>query len=134
MTDSSTADGWNERYPIGTPVNAYPGTRDDPPMVTRTRSKAWTLGHGAPVVAVVGRAGGIALTHVDPIDEPTLWSIASHMSTQLPNGRTIYQATGAAVSVRWWPDGRVEPGDSAMHVIDGDEVRLADPDGGPTGG
>lgn len=69
-----TADEWNERYPIGTPVVAYPGVLPDDPTAaslctrldTRTRSAAWTLGHGRPVVKVEGRAGGIALTHIDP--------------------------------------------------------------------
>ncbi|MEU0634365.1 hypothetical protein [Streptomyces sp. NPDC005989] len=65
-----TADEWNERYPIGTPVLAYPGTRDADPLDTVTRTPAWTLGHGAAAAAVVsveGAAGGIRLTHVDPI-------------------------------------------------------------------
>ncbi|MCX5601581.1 hypothetical protein OOK29_25865 [Streptomyces phaeochromogenes] len=30
-----------------------------------TRSAAWTLGHGEPVVLVDGYSGGIALTHID---------------------------------------------------------------------
>ncbi|MFF2009137.1 hypothetical protein ACFVWY_08700 [Streptomyces sp. NPDC058195] len=64
---SMTADEWNERYPVGTPVIAYPGTRDDEPLDTVTRSRAWTLGHGAAVVSVEGESGGIHLTHVDPI-------------------------------------------------------------------
>ncbi|MFD7066111.1 hypothetical protein ACFV97_02625 [Streptomyces sp. NPDC059913] len=63
-----TADEWNARYPVGTPVLAYPGTRDDEPLDTVTRSRAWTLGHGAAVVSVEGEAGGIHLTHVDPVD------------------------------------------------------------------
>ncbi|MCX5112173.1 hypothetical protein OOK13_40440 [Streptomyces sp. NBC_00378] len=64
---SMTADEWNERYPVGTPVLAYPGTRDDEPLDTVTRTPAWTLGHGAAVVSVEGEAGGIHLTHVDPM-------------------------------------------------------------------
>lgn len=67
------ADEFNSRYPVGSPVIAYPLTRpeDNQPefferLVTRTRSKAWNLGHGVPVVAVDGYAGGIALDHVDP--------------------------------------------------------------------
>lgn len=58
---------WNERFPIGTPVKAYPGTFDDPPLRTRTRSEAWELGHGDVVVKVEGHAGGICLSHVKPI-------------------------------------------------------------------
>ncbi|MFF9271091.1 hypothetical protein [Streptomyces rochei] len=60
-----TADEFNDRYPVGTPVIAYPDTREDPPLLTCTRSRAWELGHGLPVVMVDGYSGGICLTHVD---------------------------------------------------------------------
>jgi hypothetical protein len=77
-----TAEQWNERYPIGTPVIAYPGVRPEHPaaaelcavLTTRTRSIAWNLGHGTPVVAVDGYAGGIDLGHIDlnlPAEETT---------------------------------------------------------------
>lgn len=73
LTDQqSDAERWNTRYPIGTPVTAYPGTRptDDPNaerLITRTRSEAKVLeGHTA-VVWVDGHSSCIALTHVDPI-------------------------------------------------------------------
>jgi hypothetical protein len=73
-----TADAWNAVYPPGTPVVAYPGVLPDDPtaaslctrLETRTRSKAWTLGHGEPVVAVEGRSGGISLGHVFPAAVP----------------------------------------------------------------
>jgi hypothetical protein len=68
-----TADEWNALYPVGTPVTAYPMVRPEHPaadlckrLETVTRSRAWNLGHGAPVVAVEGYSGGIHLTHVDP--------------------------------------------------------------------
>ncbi|MEU6237384.1 hypothetical protein, partial [Kitasatospora sp. NPDC047058] len=70
----------NDRYPVGTPVTAYPGVRpehpaysalDDHRLETRTRSAAWTLGHGEPVVAVEGYAGGISLEHIDLRTEET---------------------------------------------------------------
>nr|BFD90688.1 hypothetical protein KitaXyl93_20480 [Kitasatospora sp. Xyl93] len=70
-----TAAAWNDRYPPGTPVTAYPGVRpeyaaeigltDYTRLETRTRSAAWNLGHGTPVVAVDGYAGGISLEHID---------------------------------------------------------------------
>ncbi|MFF9901267.1 hypothetical protein [Streptomyces longispororuber] len=85
------AEQWNARYPVGTPVTAYPSVRPEDPRAvayrkraaagrltgstgtdpcrrveTVTRSVAWTLGHGAPVVLVEGETGGILLTHVDP--------------------------------------------------------------------
>jgi hypothetical protein len=59
---------WNEKYPVGTPVVAYPGARGETGLTTRTRSRAWQLGHGSPVVAVEGRGGGILLTRIDVID------------------------------------------------------------------
>lgn len=86
------AEDWNARYPIGTRVMAYPSVRPEDPLAigyqeraeagrlfgdrdtdpcrrldTFTRSVAWKLGHGAPVVLVEGYTGGIALTHVDPL-------------------------------------------------------------------
>lgn len=127
----TTSTEWNERYPIGTPVRAYPGERGGRHLDTRTRSTAWTLPSlptGTPVVLVDGHAGGIALTHVDPAepddDGSIMWSIGNAVRTQLPNGRTVYQRTGGALSVRWWPDGRVETVDLTFLVV-GDEVRLA---------
>ncbi|WP_049569100.1 hypothetical protein [Streptomyces sp. SBT349] len=62
------ADAWNAAHPVGTQVVAYPATRADEPLYTWTRSMAWALGHGEPVVLVEGRSGGIALSHVDPVD------------------------------------------------------------------
>lgn len=66
------ADAFNRRYPVGTPVIAYPLTRpeDNNPsffkrLETVTRTPAWILGDGDPVVSVEGYAGGICLTHVD---------------------------------------------------------------------
>lgn len=69
-----TAEQWNGRYPPGTPVTAYPGLRPEHPafaefrskrLETRTRSAAWNLGHGEPVVLVNDYAGGISLEHID---------------------------------------------------------------------
>lgn len=65
------ADEFNARYPVGTPVLAYPGARptDDPSderLLTRTRSKASVLGGHTDVVWVDGHSACIALSHVDP--------------------------------------------------------------------
>lgn len=63
-----TAARWNYLHPVGTQVVAYPCTRycpEHPGLETATRTPAWELGHGQPVVSVEGRTGGIALTHVD---------------------------------------------------------------------
>ncbi|BDT39487.1 hypothetical protein [Streptomyces yaizuensis] len=65
------AAAWNALFPVSTQVTAYPGTRQDPGVETWTRSTAWTLS-GTPVVLVHGHAGGIALSHVDPVVEEGL--------------------------------------------------------------
>lgn len=82
------ADDFNDNYPIGTPVVAYPSIRPEHPVAleyqkrlrkghtfeitdpckrldTVTRTPAWILGHGEPVVSVEGYAGGICLSHID---------------------------------------------------------------------
>ena len=71
------AEDFNAKHPIGTRVIAYPGVRpefdaklaEQTRLVTTTRTPAWTLGHGEPVVSVEGYAGGICLDHVDVITE-----------------------------------------------------------------
>ncbi|MFD7669053.1 hypothetical protein [Streptomyces sp. NPDC059788] len=85
---------WNALYPMGTPVVAYPGVRPEDRLAvavrkrqvdgrfveeadanlcrartTVTRTPAWTLGSGDPVVSVEGGTGGIHLTHIDVIVE-----------------------------------------------------------------
>ncbi|MGI5531538.1 hypothetical protein ACQEVX_30420 [Streptomyces syringium] len=72
------AEQWNAHYPVGTPVVAFPGIRPQGEQAgwicerieTRTRSRAWPLGGHTPVVMVEGHAGGIALTHIDPVETP----------------------------------------------------------------
>lgn len=57
---------WNERYPVGTPVTYWPGFQTGEGRTSRTRTPAWVICESA-VVSVDGYAGGIALTHVTPI-------------------------------------------------------------------
>ncbi|MFJ6239060.1 hypothetical protein ACIQH0_33830 [Streptomyces griseus] len=65
------ADDFNALHPVGTPVMAYPLTRPGvnehffKELDTVTRTPAWILGDGSPVVSVEGYAGGIHLSHVD---------------------------------------------------------------------
>ena len=86
-TDANPADAFNARYPVGTPVLAYPGLRPDDPFVVTARkqraarghadpactdlvsSEAQVLGGHTPVVWVDGHAACIALTHINPIEE-----------------------------------------------------------------
>lgn len=60
---------WNARYRMGDPVRYWPGVREGEGTESRLRSAAWVLGSGEPVVKVDGYAGGIALTHVEPLVE-----------------------------------------------------------------
>lgn len=56
---------WNAKYPVGTPVSytAYPHAE---PFASKTRSEAWELGHGEPVVLIEGKTGGICLFALKP--------------------------------------------------------------------
>lgn len=67
------ADFWNTLYPEGTRVRYWPvmpPMDGIPPVESRTRSIAWNLGNGAPVVKVEGRTGGLLLSHLEVLDEP----------------------------------------------------------------
>lgn len=68
------AEEFNAAYPVGTKVTYYPlrGENDElvkndpdhPPLSTKTRTEAWTLGHGAVVVSVEGKSGGVSIEHL----------------------------------------------------------------------
>lgn len=60
-----TADEWNEKHPEGTHVDLV--LDDGSRMRTKTRSIAWNLGHGQPVVKVDGKSGGWLLSRVVPL-------------------------------------------------------------------
>jgi len=60
-----TAADWNAAHPVGTPVIYRPIRGRDAGMCwTATRSEAWDLGDGTPVVSVKGRTGGVSLEHL----------------------------------------------------------------------
>lgn len=58
---------WNRAHPIGTEVRFWPGARDGEGIESKTRSEAWVLASGCPVVSVMGRSGGMALSHVEAV-------------------------------------------------------------------
>lgn len=67
--DDISAKEFNEKFPIGTPVVYYPihpevGPEGEFHIKTKTRSIAWELGHGEPVVKIEGRTGGVILSHL----------------------------------------------------------------------
>ena len=55
-----TAKVFNKLYPIGTKVK-YRNIADEPWITTETRSEAWDLGNGEPVVKIKGKAGGVCI-------------------------------------------------------------------------
>lgn len=59
---------FNDRYPVGTKVRYWPGLREGEGIEGHTRSIAWEV-CGTAVVKCTGRAGGIALSHVEPVPE-----------------------------------------------------------------
>lgn len=91
------ADAWNAAHPVGTRVIAYPSVRPEydanlaanTRLVTTTRTPAWILGHGEPVVSVHGYAGGITLEHIDiDHDSPLLrGELLAHVLTEATYGR-----------------------------------------------
>lgn len=62
------ADWFNEAHPVGTDVTYFPGAMGG--CLTglarqgKTRTPAWVLPSGEPVVSVTGYAGGISLRHI----------------------------------------------------------------------
>jgi len=74
----TAVDDWNAQFPPGTPVRYWPGAIFGDGETGETCSKAWATGSGDAIVACTGRAGGIALTHVEPLGQdpanPATWA------------------------------------------------------------
>jgi hypothetical protein len=66
MAPDEIARSFSTRAPIGTPCVYYPLKPFVPSEAeqTRIRSKAWVLGHGAVVVMIEGRSGGVSIEHI----------------------------------------------------------------------
>lgn len=60
-------DVWNANYPEGTDVILTDDLGEE--HKTKTRSAAWTLGHGEAMVMVEGRTGGYLLYRIRPDNE-----------------------------------------------------------------
>ena len=59
------ADTFNALYAVGTPVRVFPNTREDPPRITRTRTRAVQVQHGLAVVHVDGIRCPFDTRHID---------------------------------------------------------------------
>jgi len=64
-----TAEAFTAKYPVGTACRYYPIAGDSTHDKTHIRSEAWRLGHGAVVVKIEGRRGGVDINHL--VMEPT---------------------------------------------------------------
>ncbi|MDR5655229.1 hypothetical protein [Ruixingdingia sedimenti] len=54
-------------FPIGRRVRYYPVSGYSEHVESAIRSKPWALGHGAIVIAIEGKAGGVYITHLEVI-------------------------------------------------------------------
>lgn len=59
------AEDFNDKYPVGSRFKYYPIKGCVAFETTRTRSKAWELGHGETVVNVNGRSGCVSIEHLE---------------------------------------------------------------------
>ena len=64
-----TSEEWNEAYPVGTKVRYFPIMGEHDSIDTTTRSPAWDLAQGTPIVAVTGKSGGVSLDHLKVIED-----------------------------------------------------------------
>lgn len=68
LSGAHSAESWNAAHPIGTAVRywtIYPPIESVPPIDTTTRTPAWVLGDGSVVVSIVGKSGGVHLSHIE---------------------------------------------------------------------
>lgn len=63
------AAAFNKSHSPGTPVLYWLRLRTETPEESITRGEAWALPCGNAVVRVNGRVGGIALTHIEVINQ-----------------------------------------------------------------
>lgn len=115
------AETFNSRYPVGTPVFAYPGARpEDIPsatrLVTRTRTEAQSVGLDREgVVWVDGHGAYISLSHIDVVSETEYEAakkadaVAAQGALPMPAGaepkqRTILDRARAALRARMAKD------------------------------
>jgi hypothetical protein len=69
-----SSEEFNSRYPVGTVVRYWPirhenGKFEGTPVVAPTRSAAWNVGSGTPVVAIEGKVGGLSLAHLEIVED-----------------------------------------------------------------
>lgn len=58
-------------YSVGTEFYYYPVADEPERDYTKTRSEPWELGHGTVVVLIEGRTGGVLISHLEPVRDPS---------------------------------------------------------------
>jgi hypothetical protein len=83
-----TVETWNATFPPGTPVDYYPTRGFGDVRKSKTRSKAWALGHGAIVVQIEDQSGGVSIEHLAARRGSRVWiGSAAHESQDKPKLR-----------------------------------------------
>ncbi len=67
MSADTEVEAAARRLPIDQRVRYYPVAGEIDSVTTAIRSEPWRLGHGAIVVKIVGRAGGVHIDHLELI-------------------------------------------------------------------
>lgn len=67
LSSKMTESEFNDNYPVGSAFYYAASKKNGRIIHTKTRTHAWTLGHGDVVVSVDGIAGGVAITHLEPV-------------------------------------------------------------------
>jgi DNA repair exonuclease SbcCD ATPase subunit len=103
MTVDITADEFNAKYPVGTPVKFWPGWRtvngspggaEIPPVISKTTTPAWEMPNGEHVVTCEGRSGGMWLQHVEIIEDDPFVEKLQAQFTLATIGRSIESSMG----------------------------------------
>lgn len=83
-------DDFNKRHPIGTPVQYWPVIGGKDSMRSTTRSEAQVLGGHTAVVWINGKAGCVALSHVEAVRQlaPEHESAGTGGTPQAPQGES----------------------------------------------
>jgi hypothetical protein len=63
--------GYADLLPIGSAVKYFPVQGEPECRECEIRSEPWRLGHGAIVIKVTGRAGGVSVDHLMKVTAPT---------------------------------------------------------------
>jgi hypothetical protein len=67
ISPNKLAAKFNERFPVGTRVRYWTGSRDGIGKVSHTRTEAQVIGGHTAVVWLEDQTGCVALSHIEPL-------------------------------------------------------------------